>query len=194
MAQFLQVLSVWRPWNTAFLVYSHRQNSHFMSQLLWYLSFCLQLMQYGVAPASAMDDCSLTPRFGAYCSFASWRWFCFCVSSHLSSISHSLLNCHPQPLLGLRTAFCYQHFCAFSFLAFMWKPLPRNACINLTPKPLLWHHVYKNSSAELDCLQRLLCATLACPILWYLPFLANCLWICFLLLYTLIVNVLVPVF
>lgn len=170
------MLSVWHPRNMAFPVYPHRWNSCSMSELLQYLFFCPQLLQYCVAPASTMDDCSLAPCFDPHCSLASWHWFCFCVSSHLSGISHSLLNCHLQPLLGLRTAFCYQLFCAFSFLAFRWKPLPRNVCINLTPKPLLWHQVYKNSSAGLECLQRLLWAALARPTLWYLPpFLANCL-------------------
>lgn len=59
----------------------------------------------------------------------------------------------------------------------------RNAYINLTPKLFHWHHTYKCSSAALDCcLQRLLCTSLACSVLLFLsPFLANCLWVCFLI-------------
>lgn len=43
--------------------------------------------------------------------------------------------------------------CTFFSLAYMWKPLLRNACINHTPlNPSFWYHMYKNS-AELGCLQ-----------------------------------------
>lgn len=164
------MISVWWPWNTAFPVYPHRENSHFMSQLCQYL-ISPQLRQPCVVPTSTLhgDSDSLTPGFDACHSLASWHQFYLCVSSHLSIIFfYSLLNCHIQPQLGLSTTFCYQHFRAFS-LAFMWKPLPWNACISLTPKPLLWHHMYKNSSAELGCLKRFCCSVLTSPVLWHLP-------------------------
>lgn len=98
-------------------------------------------------PASllALWQWLLPPCFESCCSLGSWH--CFCVLSHVNGISHSLLSCCFQPSMA------YVPYSCTSFsLAYMWKPLPRNTCINHAPEPLLWYHMYKNS-AELCCLQ-----------------------------------------
>lgn len=177
------MLSVWRSRNMFFLVYPHRWNSDFMSQLLCYVSLSLvnAILCYTCIRSGAVTIAS-HPLF--------WCILLFCLLTlplllylvpprwHFSFITEL-----PPPASAWPT-YCiwYKHFCTFSFLAFTSKTLPRNICVNLTPKPLLMHHKY--SAAVLDCcLQRWVCTALACFVLLFLsPFLASCLWICFFLL------------
>lgn len=97
MTQSLQILSGWHLSNTAFLVYLHSRNSSVMSRILQCIFFCPQWVLYGVAPTYIMDNCSLL----SFCHMSLSCFFslvCFCITFHLSGISHSLLNCHLQPL------------------------------------------------------------------------------------------------
>lgn len=75
---------------------------------------CLSCSDLSLSPVNAiLCSCILTGTwqwlnlscFESCCSLASWH--CFCVLSHLSGISHSLLNCHLQPPLGLCTIFLH---------------------------------------------------------------------------------------
>lgn len=113
------------------------------------------------------DDGSLTPRFDACRSLASWHRFCFCVSSHFSGISHSLLNCHLQPLLGQITAFCYQHFCTSPSWLSPEKHFPEMPALNGPLNPSFGTRCAKIPQ-ENWTVRRFLCTTLACPILWCL--------------------------
>lgn len=116
------------------------------------VSLCPQLMQLCVVPASALA----LWRWISHPSF--WRMSLSCLLAPVLLLCLIPLQRHFSFITELPPpASAWPNYCVllsaflhFSFLAFAWKALPRNACIKWSPKPLLWHQVCKNSSGELD--------------------------------------------